>query len=148
MSEERRRIDPEGRYPADGLRQVEANAERVLELLPGATVERTRHCLQIDYGGEEGIVILVTAEAIELRLPTVEWTMGAYGPALASRLWKRVEAQKVTDEELRALIREALEARRSQFATCRCCGQRFPSEHRHGDDVCHGCASRHLGVVY
>jgi hypothetical protein len=24
----------------------------------------------------------------------------------------------------------------------------FPPEHRDGDDVCHGCAERHLGVVH
>jgi hypothetical protein len=76
---------------------VEVNADRVLAQLPKSTIERTRDCIQIDCGGKEGIVILVTPEAIELRLPTIEWTRGAYGPAASSRLWKRVEISKITD---------------------------------------------------
>ena len=69
-------LGPEEKYPSDGLRQVEINAERVLVLLPKSIVERTRDCIQLNCDGEDGIVVLVTAEAIELRLPTVEWTMG------------------------------------------------------------------------
>jgi hypothetical protein len=77
MKDERSRIDPDGRYPADGLRTVERRALCVLAMLPDARVERTRDAIQIDHGAEEGIVLLVTAEALELRLPTVEWTWGA-----------------------------------------------------------------------
>ena len=62
-------------------------AERVLVVLPGAMLERTRDAIQFDWGGEQGIVLLVGPEALELRLPTVEWTKGAYGPARSSRLW-------------------------------------------------------------
>ena len=86
MNEGRSHIDPEGKYPSDGMRKVEQNAGRVLDLLPSAVVERTRDCIQIDYGGEEGIVVLITAEAIELRLPTVEWTMGSYVVRLITSL--------------------------------------------------------------
>lgn len=148
MTEGRRHIDPEGRYPSVGLRRAEENAERVLTFVPGAEVERTRDCLQIDYGGEEGIVVLVMAEAIEVRLPMVEWTMGAYGPALSSRLWRRVKVDALTDEKLKCLLSEGLEVRRAEFKECRYCGRMVPPEHRHSDDVCHSCASEHMGVVY
>jgi hypothetical protein len=148
MNEERSHIDPEGRYPSDGLRRVEKNALRVLDLLPGVIEGRTRDCIQINFGDEDGIVILVTAEAIEIRLPTVEWTMGSYGPAASSRLWKRVECCEIDDAELISLLNDALKQRKSEFKICRYCGRKFPPEHMHASDVCQGCATKHLGVVY
>jgi hypothetical protein len=104
-------IDPEEKYPSSGPRNVEKNAERVLALLPKSNVERTRDCIQLNCDGEEGIVVLVTPEVIELRLPTVEWTMGSYGPAASSRLWKRVQISEITDRELETLLKEALKER-------------------------------------
>lgn len=148
MNNERSHIDPEVKYPSDGLRLVEQNAIRVLNILPGAVVERTRDCIQIDYRGNRGIVVLVTAEAIELRIPTVEWTMGSYGPADASRLWKRVECSRITDAELESLLNDALKHRENEFKKCRYCGRSLPREHMHSADVCQGCAEKHLGVVH
>jgi hypothetical protein len=51
---------------------VDKKAERVLSLLSESIIERTRNCIQINFGGQDGIVILVTPEAIEFRLSTVE----------------------------------------------------------------------------
>lgn len=147
MNDERSHIDPEGKYPSDGLSLVEENAAKVLNRLPGAIVERTRDCIQIDYGGENGIVALVTAEAIEFRMPTVEWTMVSYGPAASSRLWKRVKYSEITDAELESLLNDALKHRANEFKKCLYCGQSFPPEHRHRN-VCHGCAEKHSGVVH
>lgn len=45
-------LDPEEKYPSDGLRQVEINAERVLVLLPKSIMERTRDCIQLNCDGE------------------------------------------------------------------------------------------------
>lgn len=140
-------IDPEGRYPADGLTTAEQCAMTVLGAMPGAEVERTRDALQISSGGEAGIVLIVTAEAVEFRLPTVEWTMGAYGPASASRLWKRVKWAALTAEKLSVLVDAARKKRQREFQPCRLCGKRYPPERR-SEDVCHGCAQAHLQVVY
>jgi len=140
-------LDPENKYPSDGLRHVERNANRVLALLSESTVERTRDCIQIYCGGEKGIVILVTPEVIELRLPTVEWTMGSYGPAASSRLWKRIQESEITDRDLETLLIEALKERQNEFRNCRYCKESLPPEHMH-DDVCHGCAEKYLGVVH
>lgn len=147
MNDERRQVDPQGAFPSEGLREVERNALRVLRCMPGAGLSRTRDVIQAELWGEEGIVVLVTAEAFEIRLPTIEWTMGAYGPADASRLWKRVRADALSDGQLLDLIEAGLEARRAEFVACRFCGRLFPVEHRSGD-ACHDCASRHLGIVY
>jgi hypothetical protein len=147
MNNERASIDPEDLYPASGFLSVERNAQRVLDLLPLGRLTRTRDAIQIDEGDEAGISVLITAEAIELRLPTVEWTMGAYGPAPASRLWKRVRFATLSDKRLQSLICTARETRRSEFINCRYCKQAVALEHRHGD-VCHGCAERHEGIVH
>jgi len=69
----------------------------ILRTSAESRIERTRDCIQINCGGEKGIVILVTPESIELRLPTVEWTC-VYGPAASSRFWKRVNESEITDE--------------------------------------------------
>jgi len=156
LSGDRVLIDPEGRYPSTGLRSVEEMALQVLRLLSssttlpdeGITLERTRDVIEIHSGGEEGIVIIVTPEAVELRLPTVEWTMGAYDPAASSRLWKRVKTDGLEDEKLGRLLGEAQEARGREFTKCRYCGERVPPEHRYSRNVCQGCSSAHLGVVY
>jgi hypothetical protein len=149
MRDDRLRIDPGNQYPADGLRLVESLAIRVLDCLPNAEVSRTRDAIQIETGEEEGVVVLVTAEAVEMRLPRVEWTCGAYGPAPSSRLWKRVKAEKIHDGEidLLDLLCKAQSARRREFRKCRYCKKLIPAEHRHGN-VCHGCAERYMGCVH
>lgn len=148
LSRDKATIDPEGKYQADGLRTVEQNALRVLALIQPDRIERTRDSIQIDCGGDKGVVLLVTAEAIELRLPTVEWTMGSHGDARTSRLWKRITASRLSDKRLRALIDQAIEARGQEFKVCRYCGKTIPAEYRHEDDLCMGCASRHEGIIY
>ncbi len=140
-------LDPEERYPSAGLRKVEENAEKVLALLPESTLERTRDCIQINSCGEKGIVTLVTAEAIELRLPTIEWK-GPHEPVASSRFWKRMQESEIADEELGVILREALKERWGEFRNCRYCKKPFPPEHRHREDVCHGCAEKYLGVVH
>lgn len=148
MERERSRIDPEGRYPAYDLRTVETWALLVLDALPGASLERTRDVIQIEWGGESGIVVLVTPEAVELRLPTVEWTAGAHGPADSSRLWKRVLMDELEEVNLRDMLHQAHRAREQQFRKCRYCGRLVPPEHRFSEDVCHGCASEYRGIVF
>ena len=147
MNNDRTLFDPEDRYPAEGSRIVERNADRVIALMPEGRIERTRDFIQIDIGDERGIVVLVTPEAFEVRLPTVEWTCDAYGPAASSRLWRRVKAENISDEDLLGLLQKATEARAAEFKKCRYCGGLFPPEHRTGR-ACHGCASSHEGIVY
>ena len=147
MASERTRIDPDGRYGDQGLTRVEANALEVMDRVPVSEMQRTRDAVEVHVGGEVEIVVIVTAEALELRLPTVEWTKGAYGPVPASRLWKRVKWEDNTAERLVELVEAAMAKRRSEFKPCRFCHREFPPEHRHGS-VCHGCAERHMGVVH
>lgn len=147
MQDEMTRIDPEGRYQLGELRQFERFVLRVLDVLHDARVERARDVVQITENDERGIIVFVTPEAIELRLPTLEWPHpGIPGPC--SHLWKRVMWDRISDAELSQLLQEAQQARARQFTTCRFCGQQVPPEHRHERDVCHGCAEAHLGIVH
>jgi hypothetical protein len=133
--------------------QTEALARRLLALLPGAEVTRGRYVFELghDVESEDGVVVLLTAEAVEFRLPTVEWTAGTHAPVASSRLWRRIEGLDLidlSDEQLEELLEAAKQARADEWATCRYCGERVPVEHRLGANVCHGCASRHEGVVF
>jgi hypothetical protein len=149
---ERLAIDPENRYPvADGLRRAEHRAREVLALVRGVKWERTRDAFQIEsrYKTEDGLVFLVTAEAIEIRLPTTEWVCNTHGPAPSSRLWKRVLWEKAYARKggVAGLIEAARRARRKEFITCPYCKRRVPREHT-AAGACHGCASEHLDIVF
>jgi hypothetical protein len=119
-----------------------------LSLLPTGGLTRTRDAIQIDWGGERGIVVLCTPEAMELRLPTVEWTCGPYGPAPSSRLWRRIQYEKLDRDGLKSLFEKAWEARKREFKRCKYCGEEYPPEHGFENNVCHGCASEHEGVRF
>jgi hypothetical protein len=94
-------------------------------------------------------------DAIEIRLPTVEWEHGAYGPIATTRLWGEVKiadlllfGENQAKMELDRLVREGRRERIAEYRKCRYCHLSYPEEHRFSEDVCHGCASEHLGVVY
>ena len=110
-TDSRSRSYPENRFQADGPREVDANARLVLDLYPEAVIERTRDAIQLEIDGETGIVLLVTKEALEIRLPTLEWTGGTHSPAAASRLWRRLEWNRVRN--LSDQLDEAFLARKS-----------------------------------
>jgi hypothetical protein len=115
--------------PPDAQRratQVEEAAGRIAALLPDATISRTRDVVQVDSGGEDGIVVIVTPETFEFRLPVIEWTCGTHGPALSSRLWKRLKHRRLSDGALARLLQEAQQARQAQSSACCLCGDQFP----------------------
>ena len=147
-SDDRKDIDPDGRYPAPDLRESERWARVALELLPDAEVSRTREVIQLNWGGDTGIVLFFTPDTLEIRQPSIEWTGGAYGPAESSVLWRRVEYLTLEEDELEALLDECKRDRKAQFLPCKYCGEAFPPEHRISEDVCHSCASEHEGVVF
>jgi hypothetical protein len=126
---------------------------RVLALLPGATMRPTGSDLQIehDYDGETRVVVVITPTALELRLPTVIWE-GPQSPVPSTRLWRRIGEPDLTglnDTRLQLLLEAAKEARAAEWATCRYRQARVPVEHRlDGRDLCHGCASGHEGVCF
>lgn len=145
----RKKLDPEGRYLGDGLRQMDEHAERLLAPLPAASVDRTRDAIQItvDDDLEDGVVLILTPEALELRLPSMDWVQPHWAVP-TSRLWKRLKWERISEDGLRELVEQAREKRRAEHRECRFCHGRFPPEQRHDRDVCHGCAERHLLIVH
>ncbi|MBL1178846.1 hypothetical protein [Pantanalinema sp. GBBB05] len=140
--------NPQALFALDEVTIVEQKALMLLEHLPGAEVERTRDLIQINYNGTEGIVLFVTPEALELRLPTVEWTAGSYAPKPSSKLWKRLQWNQVWANELPDLLQATLTARRREFRNCRYCHKPFAIEHMFSKTACHSCASLHEGVMF
>jgi hypothetical protein len=61
---------------------VELHAMAVARAFPLAVTSRTRDVIQMDIDGDRGCSVILTAEAAEIRLPTVAWTCGAYGPGI------------------------------------------------------------------
>lgn len=123
-------------------------AVAVTQELPGAEVVETDDVIRIAWGIMEGIVVLVTREALELRLQTIEWPH-PHEPRRTSRLFRRIEWESIKSRKaLRDLLKEAIEARRAEFGTCRYCGQSFPPERMIQGNVCHSCAEKHLDVIF
>jgi len=148
-------IGPDGVYPARGLRRVDRVARLVRSILPDARVEYTRDVYQLIVEGQGGLVVVVTPEAVEIRLPTVEWTSGYADPVASSRLWKRAFMTSWDDVEterrLANLIESGRRKRNREIRPCGSCQRPTPPEHAHSIDgrhVCHGCAETHMGVVH
>lgn len=75
-------------------------------MLPGACVERTPDLIQInlgDFRDEKGVVVILTPEAIELRLPTLQWR-GSHTPVTSSKLWKRIDLDNSKSFDIPQLI--------------------------------------------
>ena len=146
---ERRDIDPDNRYPVDGLLEFERMARQILQLLQGAAVSRTRDVIQLDYRqaqDPDGLSVLVMREVIELRLPTIEW-VGPHSPISASKLWKRVRWQE-KDNDWPALIQSAQAAQQKTFGVCQYCKRQNPRGWMHSKTVCQSCTERELGIVH
>ena len=133
----------------NGPTLAEKHAVAVLEAFQEAKVTRTRDVIQIDIDGERGCIVLITSDTADIRLPTTEWTGGAYGPRESSRHWKRVALRPMgaAYRRLNSIIQAARAARLAEYRDCCFCKCAFPPEHM-SDDAYHGCASAHRGVVY
>jgi len=134
------------KFDAHNLRRFEALAQTLLQTYPEASASRTRDCIQIDYLGERGVVILLTPDSVEIRMPTTEWTQGSHGPAPSSCLKKRHDLND-SESEIRLSIQEAIAERQGQFKVCPYCEEEFPPEHM-AEGACHGCAEKHLEIVF
>jgi hypothetical protein len=138
-------IDPSHKYATAALTSAERIALWILAAFSGV-LSRTRDVIQVDIERDEGCVVLITAEAIEIRVPTVEWVR-PYAPRASSRLWKRALTERLSEKRLKSLIQDAIQTRVAEFRNCCFCRRRFPLEHM-TDDACHGCASEHRGIEY
>ena len=152
MLDDRTLIDPDGRYPSECLTSIEERAREVMAWRSPCRLERTQNVIEIQFpdpGDSDAVLVaLVTNDALELRLSTIEWTCGSHGPALASDLWKRLTWTEVDEVGGVAVPLTALaEAHRERLERCDYCEQLFLPA-RMSDSACHGCAEKHDGVLF
>ena len=146
-------VDPGGRYTPGTCRFFERVALVVTRWRSPFTLGRTRDAIEIRFptGHEDGadLVVIVTPEAMELRVPTIEWTEGSHGPAVSSVLWRRLEwGDGVIDEVALHGQLVALEsAYMAGLRQCFHCGEKFIAARMSGK-ACHGCAEIFEGVVF
>lgn len=136
--------------PQFGDLRFERWAAHMWRLLPEAKAERTSEVIQLttgDFRDELGLVILLSPEAMELRLPILTWD-GPYTPVKTSRLWQRLTLDELKESQLPRLIIEAQAQQRQSFCDCKYCGQRNPKGWMHSPDVCQSCAEKELGIVH
>lgn len=122
-------------------------ASLVLEHLPRATMQSLSHGLRLDYRGEDGIIVFIHLDTLEIHLPSIDWSTN-YDPQPSSQRWQSLSWNRLNLAELPDLIQSALEARQQQFHECHYCHRTFPQEHMQSEDVCHGCSSSYEGTLY
>lgn len=94
------RLDPGRRYPAYALRYMDRVAWMLLHLMPAATMERTRDVYQFTLEDPGGIVVLITPEELQIRLPSIDYTTGYWGPVSVSRPFKKLRiADRIPSEK-------------------------------------------------
>jgi hypothetical protein len=101
---------------------------------------------QGQFSDENGLVLVVTDNALELRLPTLEWDI--HTPREVSKLWRHISLQEQPELDLRQLIADAQAAQKETFGDCKYCGKRNPEGWMHDRDVCQSCAENILGIRY
>ena len=140
-------------FPPEQRRQLfEEVAYAITAALPRFSMRRWRDCIQISetVPDEEGITVLLTPEAMELRLPVTDWPH-PHEPVETTRLWQRVELQELALDDLAGLLQAARDAQTAALKRCAHCGQLFPPGRVmtiDGRVCCHGCAERNEGVVF
>jgi hypothetical protein len=80
--------------------------------------------------------------------PDVQWHDHRPVLAPAPTLATHALATIGTGGPLRDAVQRAEQQRRATFGYCRYCRELTAPEHQFADDVCQGCSSRFLGVVF
>lgn len=80
---------------------------------------------------------------------TLEWSLGGPVVRLRAVTVHATDAEVATLlERLGGAVDDAFAAKRPSLVICRYCGALVAPEHALGDEMCHGCGSRLLGIVY
>lgn len=121
---------------------------RVFELRTWQEVARTRDVYEFI---DEHVVVIVTPETVEARLPTVEWA-GPHSPVSCSLPAKRMKLGRAEDGgALASMISEVIARRQQEIRPCDVCSHPTEPEHAHkmfGKYVCHSCAEREFHIAH
>jgi hypothetical protein len=113
-------------------------SRRIEALMNDALQERTRDVVQLTEPDERGLTVLVTREAVEIRLATIDWI--SHARTASSLFWKRIPWRRLEGEGLAAALSAAREARARQFKPCRRCKVLTPPERKIDARLCHSCS--------
>ncbi len=133
-------------FGPDATGTLAQRVRTLAEACPAGRWGRVGEYVRVEAGGARGWVALVSAEALEIRLPTTEWVM-PYQPVATTRQWQRFHWSELDEVGLARVLTEAAEARAAEYADCVHCGESVADEHRI-DGACHACASSADGVVF
>ena len=150
-------IDPEGKYPfKGGFRRFELWGMKVLCALQDAKIERTHDLIQITQGSERGVIVLLTDDTIEVRLPhfrSAHTKKGMMEFYLSSRLFRRIEGTEILrldvrrdEQTLPTAIQEAIDTRLQEYSKCSCCGDNCANEKMEGT-LCEFCIWDQPGIL-
>lgn len=138
------------------LEELGASASLIpLDAEPHAAdfAEHSDGAVTLEAGNPPVVVMRSVNDALHVLDYQIDWT----GPS-STRSDHRLHHSEALDQgpitgaslaaSLGEPIASAIALRRARFRVCRLCGDEYAPEYLHGDDLCQGCASRHLGIVY
>jgi hypothetical protein len=100
--------------------------------------------------GEPALAVIeVRPESVTVAEASIRWN--GHVPVLELGEVHAVNSFSSDIEALRSAVQAAATARQATFETCALCGRHLPPEHLTDVDdesVCHGCATKHHGVLF
>ncbi len=137
--------------PKDTIQQLKATLRG---LLPPPVVEEALDDGVLLTAGDPGLVsISVSKGGMIVSSFGIRWD-GPHSPVrddreMCSLSWQELPSDVSLQTVIaHSLIQAAVIIRRARFRICSYCKVTNPPEWQHGDDVCKGCAEKHLGVVH
>lgn len=107
------------------------------------------------FADEPEVYLRTKNDGLEFGYEATQWD--GYMPFPVPGVYKKhslswATLQSLSKEKQQELIIELLmktiTSRKRQYRKCQFCGEKVAVEHRFDKDTCHGCASKHFGVVY
>lgn len=107
------------------------------------------------FADEPEVYLIATKEGIEFGYEATQWDgyMPSPIPGMYKKhslTWEKLQSSdKLEQQELILdLLMKTINSRKRQYRKCQFCGEKVAVEHRFDMNTCHGCASKHFGVVY
>jgi hypothetical protein len=106
------------------------------------------------FANEPKVYIKPIHEGLEFGFEGTKWidghTPSPYMYKKHTLIWGNIEdlSEEEQQQAILILLMKTINSRKRQYRKCQFCGEKVAIEHRLDQNTCHGCASKHLGVVY
>jgi hypothetical protein len=107
------------------------------------------------FADEPEVYLRTTDDGLEFGYEATQWdgnmpssVPGIYKKHLLS--WEILQSlsKEKQQEIILELLMRTINSRKRQYRKCQFCSEKVAVEHRFNKDTCHGCVSKHFGVVY